>query len=172
MGGKRTFRRRIEGGMSAFEISQLAHRMGMDGVVRFREGGDCLYLGEDDVLKLYQPQSVRRIGGRTSDRVLSGYIGFALRAEVTLDKGFQRRVPLPPSLSTCPMMNFPRLVRYSALVDGDVSADFSDEVHRHFRALPSTLTDVERCFGAGFFDLDRLERLHIMVPFLRALSHH
>jgi hypothetical protein len=138
----------------------------MDGIVRFHQGGDCVFLAEADILKLYQPQSARRIGGRSVDRVLGGYIGFALRSEVGLGLSSQRRAARPPSLSLCPVMNFQEIVRASALVDGEISTEFADAIRRHLNALPSTLDDVERGFGAGFFTLEPFERVPIMADFL------
>jgi hypothetical protein len=143
-------------------------QMRMDGVLRFREYGDCLYSAEDEVLKLYRPKSVRRIGGRTGDRVQMGDIGFVLRADVAALPASRPLTP-PSSLSICPLMNLPELVRFAAISDGHVSDEFVTELGRYLRALPSTNEQIRTRLGEEFLSRNALERVPVLARFLRSV---
>lgn len=137
----------------------------MDGVVRFRERAHCTYLADGDVLKLFLPQSVRRIGGRSEDRVISGSIGFILQTDVPL-KGRMSWVAQPNSLSMCPLANFPWIITHSALSGSNVLPEFVEGLHSILNALPRTMEEIERDLGSDFLSFTCLDRLPIMVRFL------
>jgi hypothetical protein len=152
----------------SFEISDLARHTGMDGIIRFRDLGDCLFLLDGDMLKLFRPSSVRRLGGLPGDRYMSGGIGFAVRAQITDLAPARKRVLVPPSLTLCPLMNF-RHIPIVDIVDGSVPTEFSIALVRHLRAIPCSLSEMEAAFGNDFLDRPRLDRLSILVDYLRAL---
>ena len=143
----------------------------MEGVARFGDNlyrFECLYFTDREVLKLYQPQSVRQIGGRSTDRVLSGNVGFVLHREVS-KIGTRRWLGVPASLSLVPIMNFPALIENAALLAaGEAKPVYVDELHKFLRDLPSTCAEVRRRFGENFFSLSRPDRLMVMAQALRA----
>jgi hypothetical protein len=145
----------------------------MEGVARFRDEFnrfECLYFADHEVLKLYHPQSVRRIGGRSTDRVLSGNVGFVLRSEVS-ETGTGKWLTMPASLSLVPIENFPDVVRLSALsAGGEIESAYTDELHNILNKLPATYIEISRRFGGNFFSLSRLDRLIILARELRAMS--
>lgn len=153
--------------MARLPVSQLAARMQMDGVIRFRDRGECVYEASEEVLKLYRPRSVRRTGGRSSERALMGELGFVLRTELPALDGAQRLLAPPSSLTLCPIMNFPKIVRYSAVDDDGVSLEFVEEVRKHLHVLPGTLAGIRNAFGASFLQEPELGRLPVVANFIR-----
>jgi hypothetical protein len=155
------------------QIIDLGDQLRMEGVARFRDNFnrfDCLYFIDHEVLKLFQPQSVRKIGGRSTDRVLSGSMGFALRSEVG-ETGARKWSDMPASISLVPIMNFPDLIGLSALsASGEVEPDYVDKLHSLMRRLPATCSEIDRRFGPDFLTLPRLDRSMLMARELRAID--
>lgn len=145
----------------------------MEGVARFRDTFyrfECLYFTDHEVLKIFQPQSVRKIGGRSTERVLSGNVGLALRSEVG-ETGANKWLDIPASISLVPIMNFPCLIGLSTLSgSGDVEPEYAAELYSFMRNIPATRDEIDRRFGDDFFDLPRLDRLVIMARELRAIG--
>ena len=152
------------------QIDSFGEQLRMEGVARFRDNFsrfECLHFADQEVLKLFQPQSVRQIGGRSADRALSGNVGFVLRSEVS-ETDTRKWWDMPASLSLVPIMNFPDLTIHSALSEaGEVKPVYVDELHNFLRELPATCVEISRQFGDNFFSLSRLDRLMIMARELR-----
>lgn len=155
--------------MSAVPIPDLIKQLEMDGIIRFRQGGQCVYVAEPHILKLYQPRSVRRIGGRSTERVQSGDIGFALRSDLPPIQSMRGPVDRPASLSMVSIANLPNLVRLSAMSKTGVGAEFAAELRRHVRALPGNLEEIRQKLDKDFLDRSPVERAVILARFLRAL---
>lgn len=148
-------------------ISEIAAQLGMDGVIRFRERFECIYTGDGDILKLFVPQSQRPIGGRPGSLILLGNVGFVLRGEVPQAVGNRKWLPRPDSLSLCPLVNFPWLIRHSAFVEGKVRSEFAGHLHRILNALPRSVEDIERSFGKDFLRCSLTERIVVIARFVR-----
>jgi hypothetical protein len=97
-----------------------------------------------------------------------GAIGFVVISELPPLNGVRGLVPPGASLTLCPVMNFPEIVRLSAVEDGDVSPDFVEEVGRHLQVLPRTLIEIREVFGAGFLEQAELYRIPLVATFIRA----
>jgi hypothetical protein len=155
------------------QIVNVGEQLRMEGVVRFRDKFtrlECLYFTDHEVLKLYQPQSIRRIGGSTTDRVFSGNVGFVLRSEVS-EVCTRKWLGTPASLSLVPIMNFPEVIRHSALSGaGELGQTYVDGLHSVLCRFPDSRFEISRRFGDDFLSLSRLDRLTIMVRELRAAS--
>lgn len=134
----------------------LAIQFKMDGIARFKTLGDCLYVEDEDVLKLYRPKARRPVGGSGPSRVLLGEIGFVLRGEIAAGP---RSLEEPPSLSLCPLMNFPDVVGASEMTDGKVGSQFISRLWRYFAAIPAGREQIEQSLGSDFLNLSRLERV-------------
>lgn len=151
----------------------LCEQLRMEGVARFRDNFnrfECLHFADQEVLKLYQPKSVRRIGGRSTDLVLSANVGFVLRSEVD-ETGAKKWLDLPASLSLVPTMNFPHLIRHSALSEeGEPAPAYIDGLHSLMRKLPATSAEICKRFGDDFFSHSRLDRVTIMARKLRVTA--
>jgi hypothetical protein len=145
--------------------------MGMDGVIRFRDRGECIYFADQGVLKLYRPQSARRVGGRADERNMSGDIGFVLQAELPPEAERHRPVAGALSLSLCPIMNFPAIVRFSAVTNDKASGEFVAELRRHLKALPNTLAGIRKHLGSDFLDRSPLDRVSVLAAFLRTIPN-
>lgn len=145
----------------------------MDGVARFRDGFnrfECLFLNDHEVLKIYRPQSARKIGGRSTDRVLMGDVGFVLRSEL-INVGSTKWLSMPASLSLVPIMNFTDSISLCMPHSvGGVEPGYVDELHSFMLRLPATYVEICRRFGETFLNLSRLERLMIMARELRETS--
>jgi hypothetical protein len=152
--------------MPASLASNLVDQLGMTGVVRFSGGMECVYREEAEVLKLFHPQSVRILGGRATDRRVDGSIGFVLRSEVA-QPGRGRAIARPSSMSLCPAMNFPALIVGSAITEGRVAPGFSAELNRYLDVLPGTEVGIATAFGPDFFAKSDLDRLLLLVDFIR-----
>lgn len=150
-------------------IAEVLDRTQTDGVVRFRDFADCVFIADRETLKLFAPKSVRRLGGQSTDRVLSGYIGFALRAELGPLRE-KRRLGRPPSLTVCAIENLPELFRHAALREGEVSREFADELRWLLQSLPATRPDIEAKFGADFLSKPSIDRVRGLADFLRSVS--
>jgi hypothetical protein len=147
---------------------RLADRLHMDGVIRFRERMECVYVADRAVLKLYLPRTRRRIGGRPGDRALVGSIGFVLRSELS-EEGGRSWLPRPNSLSICDLMNFPSIIMNSALSDsGDIAPEFMAQINDGLSALPGTIAEIEHDLGSDFLSRTSLARVPIMARHLRA----
>jgi hypothetical protein len=159
--------------MRTGQLDILAEQLRMDGVARFRDGFnrfECLFFTDQEVLKIYRPQSVRKIGGRSTDRLLMGDVGFVLRSEL-ISSGSAKWLSLPASLSLVPIMNFPGSISLSTLHSvGGIEPGYVDELHSFMCKLPATCVEISRRFGETFFSLSRLERLMIMARELRETS--
>ena len=141
----------------------------MDGIVRFRERLECAYMADRDVLKLYHPKVMRRIGGQPRDRVLMGSIGIVLRSELS-DVSSRTWVARPKSLSMCDLMNFPTIAAKSALSDSDdVVPEFASDLQRLLSILPNTAADIGQSFGNDFLERSPLDRIPVIANFLRTM---
>ena len=149
----------------AIPIGELAQKLGMDSVLRFREGADCACTADGDVLKLFQPQSIRMLGGRPGDRRLCGNIGFVLRSGLPAKGRPSWRLRLA-SLSMCPIANFPWLSAHSALSDNDVSPAFVEGLQELLQKLPRTTDEIERNLGRDFLNSSGVERVQGLVGLL------
>jgi len=153
--------------MKAPQVAYLAALLGMDGVICFRDLTDCAYKAEGEVLKLYAPQSIRRLGGKPGDRTLQGYIGFALRTDVVPPNGPRARIPKPDSLTLCPIANFPWILRHSLFVDGRVVDEFATHLHKLLDAIPQSIEEIEKGLGRDFLTDASLDRMVLLIRFLR-----
>lgn len=153
--------------MASFKIPDLALQMGMD-VIRFRDLGDCLYLLDGETLKIFQPQSVRRIGGRPDERYMSGAIAMALKAEIADLAPKRLRIATPSSLVAAPIMNFLGIPIVD-IEDGEVPLEFVHAIKRYLGAMPSSVGEMNAAFGADFLSRDKMNRFSILVKYLRAL---
>lgn len=159
--------------MKEGQAVSLCEHLRMEGVARFRDNFirfECLHFADQEVLKLYQPKSARRIGGPSTDLVLTGSVGFVLRSEVD-EAGAKKWLHLPASLSLVPIANFPDLITHSALSEeGEAAPAYIDGLHSLMRELPATRADICERFGDDFFDHSRLHRVAIMARKLRVME--
>lgn len=96
--------------------ARMADDFGLE-IIKFRYM-DCLVLGGDEVLKLFQPISKRIMGCGPQDRLVYGDLIFMLRRDLKRLKPpsqkyefeFDRRVG-------CPTANFPSLIEHSLISD-------------------------------------------------------
>ncbi|GAA0861114.1 hypothetical protein GCM10009115_02440 [Sphingopyxis soli] len=150
----------------AIPVSELAEKLGMHGVLRFREGADCACTADGDVLKLFQPQSLRRLGGRPGDRRLGGNIGLVLRSDLPVKGRPSWRAP-PVSLAMCPIANFPWLSAHSALSSEDVSPAFVQGLQQLIQKLPRTVPEIERDLGCDFMNVPVIDQGQRLIRLLR-----
>lgn len=153
--------------MAGFTIPDLAAQMEM-GVVRFRDLGDSLYLIEGEMLKIYQPRSVRRLGGRPDERYMSGAICMAIKAEVPDLTPQRKRLATPPSLTFCPIMNFGGIPIVD-IIDGAVPPEFTRGIKRYLGAMPCSLAEMDAALGRDFLSKSGIDRCVAMVDYLRTL---
>jgi hypothetical protein len=173
---KAAVRRTVEGqcwdgirkSMAAEFISRIVAQLGMDGALQFREKLDCAYTTGSEVLKLFHPRPRGLVGGVPGARKLDGYIGIVLRDEVPTPNS-AGAIARPNSMSLCPLMNLPRLVALSALVDGDISRDFAVELRHHLAALPDTICEIANTLGADFLQRSVFDRVVPLAQFLRSV---
>lgn len=133
-----------------------------EGVILIPKYGKCVYFNDADTIKIFRPQLTR---GLTS-QIIQGEMGFFLRQDwVTTKSG--RLSARPDSLSICHLMNFPELIRLSAISGQGLSNKFKSLLLMYLRLLPNRKGDIIDTFGKDFFLKNVLERNLSLATWLR-----
>lgn len=142
---------------------QLVEDLSSDGIIDIVNFGKCLRFSAGDVLKIFRP----RTKGRFGSMLLDGDIGFILTEDVPGKAVDKPRIPRPKSLSVCPMMNLPDLVKLSALEDGRVSPEFVSLLRAYISKVPGSVIEIRELLGADFLEKATVERVPALANFLR-----
>lgn len=134
-----------------------------ESVILIPEYGRCVYFNDVDTIKIFRPQLTR---GFTS-QIIQGEMGFFLRQDWTTTKR-ERLSARPNSLSICHLMNFPELIRLSAISMQGIRHEFKSLLLDYLRLLPNREDDVIKAFGKDFFLKDVLQRNLSLATWLRA----
>lgn len=143
-------------------IYYLSKSLHSDGILDIRGFGKILSFRRGDVIKIFRIRTKKRLGST----LLDGDLGFFLRRSIQ-DIHSAGKVDKPESLTACPIMNFPDLVRESTVRDGRVSDKFIDKATTLLERIPAFSIDINTNLGDNFFSKDILERIPILADHLR-----
>lgn len=149
------------------QLEALVDQLGMEGVIRFEGGIDCLYRDFGAIHVLYRPRTKRMLGGTPKDRMLHGDIGFVLSEEIHPTTKRKRQAWVN-SIALCPITNFPHLIREAPLIEDRPSPQFAALLKQTLDLLPRSRTAIANHFGEHFLERPRIERVSLMVLYFKA----
>lgn len=116
-----------------------------------------------DMVRVFRP----RVKMRWGSHMLDGDFGLFLELPTQkLDN--QSRIPMPDSLSLTPMMDYPAIVKASAIKNDRVSDELIRLIALQLSKLPDTAEGVRVTLGNDFLGKTMVERCVVLTRYLRS----
>jgi hypothetical protein len=150
--------------------SQLAARLASDfglPVIKL-PNSDGLIFEQGEVVKIFIPRSKRILGCGPGDRRVIGDLVCVFADEMKAPTGRSKKFDYDRHICWFPDANFSSLTLHSALSSDPMDKLFQLGLAKLFGALPSDKSGWLREFGPDFLSESGLDRLSIVVQYLRA----